>query len=52
MKKNLDVTVRGAKFQDAQMLTCIEAICFPQEEAAVLYGMICYLNFEVRVACT
>ena len=43
MKKNLEVTVRGAKVQDAKTLTRIEAICFPQKEAAEL------ATFEARL---
>lgn len=39
----LDITIRAAKFQDAQMLSRIEEICFPESEAAVL------ASFEARL---
>lgn len=44
MKKQcLDITIRGAKVEDAQQLAQIEAICFPEEEAAEL------ASFEARL---
>ena len=39
----LDITIRAAKFQDAQMLSQIEAVCFPKSEAAGL------ASFEARL---
>ena len=39
----LDITIRAAKLQDAQMLSQIEAVCFPKSEAAGL------ASFEARL---
>ena len=39
----LDITIRAAKLQDAQMLSRIEEVCFPGEEAAGL------ASFEARL---